>query len=77
MDERKVLTVAFRTATSIRFGDMVFIDGQPHVVWEWEGDQPRTTTPLDPKYLEIQPGRVPPQADAVYSREVEDPRKLQ
>lgn len=77
MDEKKVRTVAFRTATSIRYGDLIFIAGQPHLVWEWEDNHPRATTALDPNHLETQLGRVPPGADAVYGQEVEDPRKLQ
>lgn len=77
MEELKVLTVVFRTAKDIRFGEMIFIDGQPHLVWDWEGDQPLATTPLDPQYLTTAEGQVPPGADAAYSQEVEDPRKLQ
>jgi len=76
MEELKVLTVVFRTPGDIRFGEMVFIDGQPHLVWDWEGDQPLTMTPLDPQYLTTTAGHVPPGADAAYSREVEDPRRL-
>ena len=76
MGTLKVLTVMFRTAKDIRFGDMVVIAGQPHLVWDWDGDQPLTTTPLDPQYLTTAAGQVPPGADAAYSREVEDPRKL-
>lgn len=77
MNEKKVQTVVFRTANGIRYGDLVVIDGHPHLVWDWDGERPRTTTLLDPQYLERHPAHVPPGAHALYSQELADPRKLQ
>lgn len=32
--------------------DMVFIEGEPHLVFTWKDQEPDLTVPLDPKYLQ-------------------------
>ena len=72
-----VKRVAFRTGNAVQFGDMVDINGTPHLVWEWRGDRPAVTTALAPEFLQTDSAQLPPGCDAVYLRDVSDPRKLQ
>lgn len=78
MDETKLWRVTFRSGNTIRTGDMVFIDGTPHVVWEWHQDAaneyPGVTTKLDRRHLQTDRAHLPPGIDAVYGRDVPDPR---
>ncbi|HFF3032674.1 TPA: hypothetical protein ACGCGJ_001188 [Stenotrophomonas maltophilia] len=53
--------------------DTVIIDGVPHVVFEWEGDEPAVTAPLDPSRWHQFPDG---QATHLYELPVVDPRPL-
>lgn len=72
MEKKRVL---FRTGNAVMEGDLAFIDGHPHVVWQWDGDQPVVTTRLDPARLQTDPVHLPRGVDAVYGQELADPRK--
>lgn len=63
--------------TGLYVGDLIFRDGTPTVVIEWE-DRPSGSTPsvvvaLDPAYLHELDG---PNVNYVYERPIEDPRRL-
>jgi hypothetical protein len=73
--EKDVWRVAFTCDGAIRIGDMVLIDGHPHLVWEWHEDAaneyPGLTLPLDRKSLQPTPGTA--EHDFVYNRQVQAP----
>ncbi len=54
--EKDVWTVMIRVGDEIRSGDMVFLDGVPHLVWEWHeqasNEHPGITVQLDPRFLQ-------------------------
>lgn len=60
MDEMKVWRVMVRIGDAITNCDMVYIDGIPHLVWEWAADAaneyPSVTIPLDSNHLQFSPG---------------------
>lgn len=73
MEDAKVWKVTFRTGDQVRYGDLVFIAGTPHLVWEWYSDAaneyPGLTSPLDPNHLQ----KAGP--DFVYGQDVPRPPK--
>jgi len=52
--------------------DLIFIDGVPHVVIEWNGKEPETTVALDPAELAGPDGA----ESYFYGPAIEDPRPL-
>lgn len=75
MDDAKVWTVMVRVDDEIRSCDMVYIEGTPHLVWEWTEDAanefPSRTTPLNPNHLQATPEFG--EYDFVYGPDVEEP----
>lgn len=60
MNQKDKWIVAARIGDEIRHCDMVYIDGQPHVVWQWHQDAaneyPGVTTALDARHLQDMKG---------------------
>lgn len=59
-------------------GDLIFQEGEPHLVIRWDGppnnQHPGLTQPLDPKRLsELRSDTT----DFLYDGQIEDPRRLQ
>jgi hypothetical protein len=76
MDSFEVFKVLARVSveggTRMAYGDMVFIDGTPHVVWNWlshdgGNEWPGRTTALDSRFLQ----RNGP--EFVYSQDLREP----
>jgi len=60
MERKDVWTVMIRIGDEMRLADLVYLDGVPHVVWEWHeqaaNEHPGVTIPLDPRHLQETPG---------------------
>lgn len=56
MSQKDKWIVAARSGDEIHHIDMVYINGEPHAVWEWHQDAgneyPGVTTALDPRNLQ-------------------------
>jgi len=75
MNEIKVWKTMAIIGGRTAFCDMIYIDGIPHLVLEWEEDAaneyPSRTVPLDPIHLQLAPGSE--NFDFVYGPSVDMP----
>ena len=75
MEQKDVWTVAVRFGDEIATCEMVMIEGQPHVVWEWHEDAaneyPGVTIPLEREHL--QPAHGANGCDFVYGLQLQVP----